>query len=562
MNYKPIWRCAAVVCAALLSLSSISTVFAQLANGDNDKWVGNITRTQSPDDNNNVVENFSIYWNQVTPENAAKWGNAESVQNTFNWENLERAYNFANGANYPFKQHTLIWGGDVTQGNAPTWIGALTADEQRAAITRWMNGYFQQFPNTQFVDVVNEPLDGHAPAYSETQGVGWMNFNGNLPEGTTPSPDNKWEWVRYAYQEAQAARAAANSNAQLLINDYGLLEDPSATDDYIELIRDVNSDGTLIEGVGIQAHFGPTNTEGSCRENVNDDNPLPINMDNVRDNLNKMAGLGLPVYIAEFDINYSGLAVDGGNDDDSAHADAFMSLFKMFYEHPQVEGITLWGFNQGKTWRPCTYLVNGNFEREALTRLRTYLVQQRSPWQYGKRIALRKTTGNFEYVSGENGERTLTSNRLERGNLESFTIVRPRRSRGFFLQCSSGRYVRPSQGSYACTGLRSASRFRLRTIDGQKVGIRCGRNGWLTAASDDGALQCVRTELGADQTFYSHVAFDEGANLSAAALHTVAVEQIDADFIADDSFFEEEVFVAGTELDLNNGKVLLPLFQR
>jgi GH35 family endo-1,4-beta-xylanase len=47
--------------------------------------------------------------------------------------------------------------------------------------------------------------------------------------------------------------------------------------------------------------------------------------------------------------------------------------FPVFYEHPQVKGVTLWGYIYGSTWRTGTGLIRNGQPRPALTWLMDYL---------------------------------------------------------------------------------------------------------------------------------------------------------------------------------------------
>ena len=324
------------------SLLFTTQVNAQIADGKS-KFLGNII-------GNSVPGNFDTYWNQISLENAGKWESVEPNQNQFSWDSnpnnvLVQSYNKAQSAGYPYKHHTFIWGNQ-----SPNWINNLSANEQRAAIDNMMNAYFNRFPQTDLVDVVNEALDNHAPARGTHQNgsQGWMKFNGNNDIG-------KWAWIKWSFERAKAARDANGSNAKLLINDYGIVNDDNATQDYIDLINAVNANGQLIEGIGVQAHFA---------FNLDSCGNYTLDSAQVKRNLDRLAATGLPIYVSEYDMNI-------GNDDE--HDTKFMGLFRTFWDHPSVEGVTLWGYNRNQTWEPCTWLIDGNNERKALQSMRTYV---------------------------------------------------------------------------------------------------------------------------------------------------------------------------------------------
>ncbi|HKE95360.1 MAG TPA: carbohydrate binding domain-containing protein, partial [Povalibacter sp.] len=71
----------------------------------------------------------------------------------------------------------------------------------------------------------------------------------------------------------------------------------------------------------------------------------------VKANLDKLAATGLPIYISELDLNFA---------DDARQANAMRDLFKVFWDHPSVAGVTHWGYRQGATWRTNAYLLRSD----------------------------------------------------------------------------------------------------------------------------------------------------------------------------------------------------------
>lgn len=344
--YRPSWSggisWATTVCLLAFLLLTHQQAYAQLAKGK-DKFLGNIIGFSVP-------SNFDNYWNQITMENLGKWESVEPNRNQFSWNTnpnnvLVQAYNKAINNGYPFKAHTFIWANQI-----PGWLPGLSEGEQRGAVDNMMDAYFRRFPQTATVDVVNEALDLHAPAYGThaNGSQGWMKFNGNSDIG-------KWSWVKWAFERAKAARDSNGSSAKLLINDYGILENESATQDYVNLVNAVNANGQLIEGIGVQGHFA---------YNQNGCGSYTLDTAKVKRNLDRLATTGLPVYVSEFDLNI-------GNDDE--HDSKFMSLFRVFWEHPAVVEVTLWGYIRNETWLPCSWLVDGGTERKTVQSLREYL---------------------------------------------------------------------------------------------------------------------------------------------------------------------------------------------
>lgn len=266
--------------------------------------------------------NFGKFFTQTTPENAGKWGAAEPNQGQFNWGPLDNMFNGAKTKNVTVKQHNFVWGQQQ-----PGWVNTNNA---KAAVTAWITAFMNRYGNqVAWIDVVNEPL--HAvPSYSSALGGG----------GATG-----WDWVIWVYQEAR--RLAPR--AKLLINDYNIINSASATNNYYNLCK-LLKDRNLLDGIGEQGHFYET-----------------TDLTLLKSNLDHLGSLGLPIVISEMDIDIA---------DDNNQRARYQTLFPLFWEHPNVQGITLWGYRQGIIWRTNAFLVRSdNSERPALTWLRTYLQQ-------------------------------------------------------------------------------------------------------------------------------------------------------------------------------------------
>ncbi|HEY5806568.1 MAG TPA: endo-1,4-beta-xylanase [Povalibacter sp.] len=274
-------------------------------------FVGNITT------NGAVRSDFLTYWNQITPENEGKWGQVEPTRDVYNWSGLDRAYNYAMQNNIPFKQHTFIWGAQ-----APTWINSLSASEQAAEIEEWIRDFCARYPKTAMIDVVNEAIPTHQPAAFA------RNAFGN-------------DWIIRSFQLARQYCP----NAVLILNDYNVLS--WDTDAFIQLATPVVASG-FVDALGEQAH----GLEG-------------WSLNDIQTRLNRVAALGLPIYITEYDV---------ARTNDQEQLSIMQTQFPLFYNHPSVEGITLWGYVVGSTWVNGSGLIQSNgTPRPAMTWLRTYI---------------------------------------------------------------------------------------------------------------------------------------------------------------------------------------------
>lgn len=275
---------------------------------------------------------FAGYWNQVTPGNARKWGWVEGTRDAMSWTDLDEAYQVAMDNGFIFKHHVLVWGAQQ-----PSWVADLDSAEQRAELEEWFAAVAERYPGIHQVEVVNEPL--HQPPDDAHEG-GYIGALGG--SGATG-----WDWIIEAFR---LARAAFTDTTILMINEYNIMNSTSNTDDYLEIIHLLQAEDTLIDAIGFQAHGFSHNTSNSV----------------ILRNLDTLASTGLPLYVTELDID--GLT-------DLQQVRGYMNLFPLFWEHPAIQGITLWGFRPGM-WRgdQGAYLIDEfGVERPAMLWLRAYL---------------------------------------------------------------------------------------------------------------------------------------------------------------------------------------------
>jgi endo-1,4-beta-xylanase len=263
------------------------------------KFVGNITTRRQ------VRDDFTHYWNQITPENEGKWGSVERTQGTMNWSALDALYAFARSHNVIFKEHCFVWGSQQ-----PAWVNN---DNGLAAVKNWISSFCQRYPDTALIDVVNEPPPHTTPAYMDSMG------------GAGASG---WDWIVNAFTWAREACP----NATLILNDYDNAENADSAQHTIDIVKAIMKAGAPIDAIGCQAH-----------------GTVDLSAADLRTNVDRMADeTGLPVYITEYDINLA---------DDERQKSVMQDQFTMFWENPNIKGITLWGYVYGSTWMENTGLV-------------------------------------------------------------------------------------------------------------------------------------------------------------------------------------------------------------
>jgi len=316
----------ALILVGVLSTMITAEAFAQMAVGKG-KYLGNVWGAfGSP------PLNYDLYWNQITPENASKWSSVEGTRNSYNWARVDEILNYCLDKKYPFRFHTLIWGQQY-----PSWLTSLDSLSIAQEVEEWIRLTGERYVSASFVDVVNEPLSGHNPPPAPVINA----------LGGTGATD--WDWVIRSFQWARQYMA---KRVKLHLNDFGIINDTQATNNYLVIIN-LLKERNLIDGIGVQGHlFELENTDTTT----------------IKRNLDALAATGLPIYITELDIQ------PGNQLSDATQLAEMQRIFPLLWRHPGIKGITFWGYIQAQIWQQNAYLITSTgAERPAMQWLRSFM---------------------------------------------------------------------------------------------------------------------------------------------------------------------------------------------
>ncbi|WP_114792666.1 endo-1,4-beta-xylanase [Niabella yanshanensis] len=263
---------------------------------------------------------YEKYWNGVTAENACKWGTIEPVRGKYKWEDADRAYGYAVARNMVFRYHAGVWASQY-----PQWLLTLSKEEARAEIVKYLKAIAERFPLADQIDLLNEQLFQH-----QKDNQKFRELLGG--PGTT---ETDFAWQIWLFEEGRKVF----KNTKLVLNDYGLEGDHKAITAQLELFKALRDRG-LVDGFGTQAHA------------FNVDKPAA---DTIKASLNMMAKAGLPIYVTELDMNGG---IRGRQANDSLQLISYKKVIPVFWEHPAVAGITLWGYVAGTTWMSGTGIMS------------------------------------------------------------------------------------------------------------------------------------------------------------------------------------------------------------
>lgn len=229
--------------------------------------------------------------------------------------------------------------------NALAWLHANGLPDTRGHNMVWPD--WQYLPNdlralASNPDALRKRIDDHILEIgAATRGLvtDWDVVNEPIPNRVLQNILGDYELVRWF----QLARAA-DPNVRLFVNEYDIEtgggRNVTKRRQFAELIQALQDRGAPLTGIGIQGHFGTDLTHPQ----------------KVYDIVDQYTKFGVPVQITEFDIN---------SNDRQLQADYLRDYFTVVFSHPGVEAILMWGFWEGRHWRPDCALYSRDWtERE------------------------------------------------------------------------------------------------------------------------------------------------------------------------------------------------------
>jgi beta-xylosidase/GH35 family endo-1,4-beta-xylanase len=254
--------------------------------------------------NKQEADFFKAHFNWAVFGNESKWYSNERAQGQDDYRAADAMLSWCKANNIPVRGHCIFWEPAKWQ---PRWVRDLSGEQLRQAVEHRMESAVNHFRG-RFVhwDVDNEMLHGSF-------------FKDGLGESI-------WPWM---FKQAHEL----DPEAKLFVNEFNILSvdqnfEEVQTDEYVATIRRLIEQGAPIHGIGIQGHI--------WREDI------LANPGVLKERLDKVAALNLPIWITEFDV---------ADDDETKCADKLELVYRTAYSHPAVEGIITWVFWAGASWR-------------------------------------------------------------------------------------------------------------------------------------------------------------------------------------------------------------------
>lgn len=234
---------------------------------------------------------FVERFNAAVFENELKWYATEPKPGQINYTISDQMLEFVRANQIIARGHNIFW---ENPKYTPEWVLNLTGSELQSAVSLRIQSLMSKYKE-EFVhwDVSNEML--HFGFYEQRLG-----------------PNATLQFFETAHE--------ADPLATLFMNEFNVVEtcsdESSTVDVYVERMRELKEGGVVMDGIGLQGHFSVPN--------------LAL----MRGGLDKLATLGLPIWLTEVDIS--------NKFDHETQATYLEEVLREGFSHSSVNGIMLW----------------------------------------------------------------------------------------------------------------------------------------------------------------------------------------------------------------------------
>ena len=282
------------------------------------------------------------------------WSYYEKQQGRPDWQKLDAFLDWCRANRLTVKGHPLAW---THPAGTPDWIynqpPGVADTLLQARIYNLVGGYQGRI---DIWDVVNEPVNTvpWSVALQDSR-----NPDGSIAEGKRYAVSQQElgdvvPWVERSFRWAHEA----NPQGNFILNEFFLFAKPEVRQKFFVLAQTLLARGVPVRGLGIQAH---------------EPRQMWFSPQQVREALDHLAELKLPLHITEFTPQSSGLPIEGwrnGPWNEEAQAEFAEQIYTQAFGHPAVVSINWWGFCDRDSWLEGGGLLDKNLNpKPVYTRL-------------------------------------------------------------------------------------------------------------------------------------------------------------------------------------------------
>jgi endo-1,4-beta-xylanase len=256
----------------------------------------------------------------VLIDNTPNWsftdGGLRPTKDTYNFEQMDNIVEYANLYGMQIEAHHYVWGDEKW---LPDWLkdGNYSPEELKQIIKEHIltvgthyKGEIKQWT------VVNEAFTRNMHLYDLrdwwTDSIGDMSYI-----------DDTFIWAR-----------EADPDAILILNDFGNESINDVSNQMYDYIKEAKERGVPIDGIGMQMHI---------------DGARPPLKENVIENMNRFAEIGVDVYVTEFDVNMNdlkGMKILK----DIVQANIYYDMLRACIESTTCHSFAYLGITDSETW--------------------------------------------------------------------------------------------------------------------------------------------------------------------------------------------------------------------
>jgi endo-1,4-beta-xylanase len=264
-------------------------------------------------------ETLAREYNLLTPENEMKFGSIVQQKDVYNFEPAQEIVDFAKANDMRVRGHTLVW-----HNQNPAFLKPENYSRSQALdlLERHIFTTMGHFRGDIYAwDVVNEALESdgslHETFWLKTIGLEYLEF--------------AFRWAR-----------EADPSALLFYNEYAADDLGPKSNGMFHLLQDLKLRGIPVDGVGLQMHFALYDSPNFAR---------PPAAEDLRANLERLAGLGLEIHITELDVQIQ--QVTGTLEERlEQQARVYADLMQVALESASLKAFVTWGFTDRFSWIP------------------------------------------------------------------------------------------------------------------------------------------------------------------------------------------------------------------